>query len=125
MDWDDPEKRIAELERQQADANASAGQLPSQPVTGGPMSTARGELTADGVHNMAFSTPPRGKRGYDEGEVEAFLRRLEEHLRNPQAVGGLTAAEDIPEGNLKRHADTERPPARPDRSRRRPVRLVR
>ena len=57
------------------------------------MSTARGELTADGVHNMAFSTPPRGKRGYDEGEVEAFLRRLEEHLRNPQAVGGLTTAE--------------------------------
>jgi DivIVA domain-containing protein len=93
MDWDDPEKRIAELERQQADANAAAAQPPSQPVTGGPMSTARGELTADDVHNVAFSTPPRGKRGYDDGEVEAFRRRLEEHLRNPQAVGGLTTAE--------------------------------
>ncbi len=57
------------------------------------MSTARGELTADNVHNVAFSTAPRGKRGYDEGEVKAFLRRLEAHLRNPQAVGGLTAAE--------------------------------
>lgn len=57
------------------------------------MSTARGELTADDVHNVAFSTPPRGKRGYDEGEVDAFRRRLEEHLRNPQAVGGLTTAE--------------------------------
>jgi DivIVA domain-containing protein len=57
------------------------------------MSTARGELTADDVHNVAFSAPPGGKRGYHEGEVAAFLRRLEEHLRNPQAVGGLTAAE--------------------------------
>jgi DivIVA domain-containing protein len=93
MDWDDPEKRIAELERQQADANAAAGQPPSRPVAGGPMSTARGELTADDVHNVAFSTPPSGKRGYDEGEVEAFLRCLEEHLRNPRAVGGLTAAQ--------------------------------
>jgi DivIVA domain-containing protein len=57
------------------------------------MSTARGELTADDVRNMTFSTPPRGKRGYDEGQVEAFRRRLEEHLRNPRAVGGLTTAE--------------------------------
>jgi DivIVA domain-containing protein len=93
VDWDDPENRIAELERQQADANAAAAQPPSRRVTGGPISTARGELTADDVHNVAFSTPPRGKRGYDVGEVEAFRRRLEEHLRNPQAVGGLTAAE--------------------------------
>ena len=92
IDWDDPEQRIAELERLQADANATASQ-PSQRVAGGPMSTARGELTADDVHNVVFSTPPRGKRGYDVGEVEAFRRRLEEHLRNQQAVGGLTAAE--------------------------------
>lgn len=56
------------------------------------MSTAGGELTADGVHNVAFSTPPRGKRGYDEGAVDAFLERLEQHLRNPQTVW-LTAAE--------------------------------
>jgi hypothetical protein len=54
MDWDDPEMRIAELERQQADANAATAQPPSQPVTGGAMSTARGELTADDVHNVAF-----------------------------------------------------------------------
>jgi DivIVA domain-containing protein len=87
-DCDYPEKRIAEQEHQQA-----AGQPPSRPVTGGPMSTARSELTADVVHNVAFSTPPRGKRGYDVGEVEAFRWRLEEDLRNPQAVGGLTAAE--------------------------------
>ena len=87
MDWHDPEKRIAELERRQADANAA------RPVAARPMSAARGELTADDVHNVAFSAPPRGKRGYDEGEVEAFRGRIEAHLRNPQAVGGLTAAE--------------------------------
>ncbi|WP_082976982.1 DivIVA domain-containing protein [Mycobacterium sp. 852002-50816_SCH5313054-b] len=56
------------------------------------MSAARGELTADDVHNVAFSAPPKGKRGYDVGGVEAFRGRLEEYLRNPQA-GGLTAAE--------------------------------
>jgi DivIVA domain-containing protein len=93
IDWDDPGERIAELERQQADANAAAGQPPSRGVTGGPMSTAGGELTADDVRNVVLSTPSRGKRGYDKGEVDAFLRRLEEHLRNPQAVGGLTAVE--------------------------------
>jgi DivIVA domain-containing protein len=93
IDWDDPEKRIAELQRQQADANAVPGPPPSRPVRGGLMSTARSELTADDVHNVAFSTPPTGRRGYEEAEVEAFRRRLEEHLRNPQAVDGLTAAE--------------------------------
>jgi DivIVA domain-containing protein len=52
-----------------------------------------GELTADYVHNVAFSAPPSGKRGYDEDEVDAFLERVEAQLRSPQAVGGLTAAE--------------------------------
>jgi DivIVA domain-containing protein len=94
MDSDDSEERIAELERLRADANANAGAgQPYQRVPGGPMSALRGELTADDVHNVAFSMPPKGKRGYDVGEVEAFRRRLEEHLRNPQAVGGLAAAE--------------------------------
>lgn len=89
MDWDDPEKRIAELEGLQAGANAAAG----RPVAGGAMSAAGGELTADDVHNVAFSAASGGKRGYDVGDVEAFRRRLEEQLRNPRAVGGLTAAE--------------------------------
>jgi DivIVA domain-containing protein len=30
---------------------------------------------------------------YDEGQVDAFLERVEQALRNPQAVGGLTAAD--------------------------------
>jgi DivIVA domain-containing protein len=30
---------------------------------------------------------------YDEGEVDAFLERVEQELRNPQAAGGLTAAD--------------------------------
>jgi DivIVA domain-containing protein len=93
MARDDPEERIAELERRVAHASAVAGRQPSWPAAAGPISTARGELTADDVHNVAFSAPPRGKRGYDEGEVETFRQRLEEYFRNPQAVGGLTAAE--------------------------------
>jgi hypothetical protein len=28
---------------------------------------------------------------YDEGEVDAFLERVAQQFRNPQAVGGLTA----------------------------------
>jgi DivIVA domain-containing protein len=78
MDQDDPEKRIAELEAQLA--NAAAGPPP-------------GPLTADDVHNMVFSKPPNGERGYNEDDVDALLDRIEQHLRNPQALGGLTAAE--------------------------------
>lgn len=30
-------------------------------------------LTANDVHDVAFSKPPMGKRGCHEGEVDAFL----------------------------------------------------
>ena len=30
-------------------------------------------LTPADVHNVAFSKPPIGKRGYNEDEVDAFL----------------------------------------------------
>ncbi|MDT7713012.1 MAG: hypothetical protein QOG46_1706 [Pseudonocardiales bacterium] len=32
------------------------------------------------VHNVAFSKPPIGKRGYNEDEVDAFLERVETEL---------------------------------------------
>lgn len=51
------------------------------------------DLTADDVHNVAFSKPPIGKRGYNEDEVDAFLERIEQRLRNPHAPDGLSAAE--------------------------------
>jgi DivIVA domain-containing protein len=72
MDQDDPEKRIAELERQLAEARSA----------GDPGATG-GSLTPEQVRNMAFSRPPRGKRGYNEDEVDAFLDLVEAALRDP------------------------------------------
>ncbi len=65
MDHDDPEQRIADLERQLARASGAA---------------AAGGLSAAQVHNVAFSKPPIGKRGYNEDEVDAFLDLVLEHL---------------------------------------------
>ena len=70
MNPDDPERRIAELERQ------LAGQ------TGAP------------TNNAAFSEASRSQGAYDRGEVDAFIARVEETLRDPARPGGLTA-EDL------------------------------
>ncbi len=43
-------------------------------------------LTAEQVHNMAFSKPPIGKRGYNEDEVDAFLDVIAEHMRSQQGA---------------------------------------
>lgn len=37
-------------------------------------------LTAADVHNVAFSKPPIGKRGYNEDEVDAFLDLVEQEI---------------------------------------------
>src|SRR2546430_15429202 len=37
-------------------------------------------LTPADVHNVAFKKPPIGKRGYDEGEGDAFLDEVERGL---------------------------------------------
>src|SRR5690242_13462592 len=45
--------------------------------------TPRGQtmpLTPADVHNVAFSKPPIGKRGYNEDEVDAFLDLVENEL---------------------------------------------
>ncbi|MDT5117333.1 MAG: hypothetical protein QOE30_3072, partial [Mycobacterium sp.] len=67
-------------------------------------------LTPADVHNVAFSKPPIGKRGYNEDEVDAFLdlveneltrlieenadlrQRIEELDRELAAGGGVAAA---------------------------------
>ena len=38
------------------------------------------QLTPADVHNVAFSKPPIGKRGYNEDEVDAFLDLVEQAL---------------------------------------------
>ncbi|ORV08456.1 hypothetical protein AWB95_20085 [Mycobacterium celatum] len=43
-------------------------------------------LTPQDVRSVVFSKPPIGKRGYNEDEVDAFLDRIEEALRNPRAT---------------------------------------
>jgi DivIVA domain-containing protein len=56
-------------------------------------------LTPADVHNVAFSKPPIGKRGYNEDEVDAFLdlvetelsRLLEENADLSQRVGELSS----------------------------------
>jgi DivIVA domain-containing protein len=78
MDQDDPEKRIAELERQLADARAAGDPGANQ---GYKMTGSR--LTAQRVRDVAFSKPPLGKRGYNEDEVDAFLDLVEAALRDP------------------------------------------
>ena len=50
-------------------------------------------LTPEDVCNVAFSKPPKGKRGYNEDEVDAFLDLVEAALRDP-ARSGLTR-EDV------------------------------
>ncbi len=79
MDGYDPEKRIAELERQLAEARAASdpGPNPAYKATGN-------GLTPERVRDVAFSRPPPGKRGYHEGEVDAFLDRVEAALRDPK-----------------------------------------
>src|ERR1700738_3683545 len=37
-------------------------------------------LTPADVHNVAFSKPPIGKRGYNEDEVDAFLDLVEHEM---------------------------------------------
>src|SRR6516225_1772226 len=83
MDQDDPEKRIAELERQLAEAHAPRDQNAFAPSVGQPASTTGGFLTPEQVHNVAFAKPPRGKRGYNEDQVDAFLELVEAALRDP------------------------------------------
>lgn len=84
MDHDDPEERIADLERRLAQPRDA----------GGPDAFAMSDrLTPEHIRNVAFSKPPLFKRGYDEDEVDAFLDRVESTLRDRDAFGGLTAAD--------------------------------
>ena len=74
-------------------------------------------LTPADVHNVAFSKPPIGKRGYNEDEVDAFLDlveneltrlieenadlrqrvgELDQELASARAGGGVQAAQAIP-----------------------------
>src|SRR2546430_17606079 len=65
-------------------------------------------LTPADVHNVAFSKPPIGKRGYNEDEVDAFLdlvevelsRLIEENNDLRQQVEQLDAQLETPRADL-------------------------
>ncbi len=86
MDQDDPEKRIAELERQLAEQN----RIPSRERHEDSVTS---RCHWNDIHNVAFTKPPFLKRGYHEDEVDAFLERVEATLRDPTAPGAVTPAE--------------------------------
>jgi DivIVA domain-containing protein len=50
-------------------------------------------LTPEDVRNVAFSKPPKGKRGYNEDEVDAFLDLVEAALRQPS--GNTLTPQDV------------------------------
>src|SRR5919198_5428546 len=50
-------------------------------------------VTAADVHSVAFGKPPFGRRGYDEAEVDDFLRRVAETLSQPPGAGPISAGD--------------------------------
>lgn len=89
MGQDDPEERIAELERQLAEPRAAGepgANQGSNTKTRGSASPMDRCLTPEQVHNVAFSKPPPGKRGYNEDEVDAFLDLLCEQMKFQQGA---------------------------------------
>jgi len=93
MDQDDPEKRIADLERQLAEPRAGGDRGENQGYKSRSAFTTGGCLTPEDVHKMAFSKPPLGKRGYSEDEVDAFLDLVGAALRDPP--GNTLTPEDV------------------------------
>jgi DivIVA domain-containing protein len=84
MEHDDPEKRISDLERRLAEPRPA--EAPDAFAT-------TEHLTAEQVHNVAFSKPALFKRGYNEDEVDAFLEAVEATLRDSTAARALTSAD--------------------------------
>jgi DivIVA domain-containing protein len=82
-------------------------------------------LTPADVHNVAFSKPPIGKRGYNEDEVDAFLdlvetelaRLIEDNNELRQQVEQLDAELESARGDLDA-ARAGGPPVREEPSRR-------
>ncbi len=120
MDRDDPEQRIADLERQLAEqrrmvapgrpafseASRSQGGYHQDEVDaflGRIEATlrdpaARGAVTPADLHNVAFSKPPIGRPGYSEREVDAFLDLVKTELTR-RVPGQVPAAG--PEGPVR------------------------
>src|SRR6201747_3107675 len=79
-------------------------------------------LTPADVHNVAFSKPPIGKRGYDEDEVDAFLdlieaelaRLIEENNDLKQQVDDMARSGPTRQGGPKQLRQQPPPPPAPE-----------
>ena len=60
--------------------------LPGRPGARGPEQ----RVTAADVHAVRFGKPPFGRRGYDEGEVDEFLRLVADALAQPPGMSRIT-----------------------------------
>ncbi|MEU7475532.1 DivIVA domain-containing protein [Lentzea sp. NPDC042327] len=58
------------------------------PASARPEAVADGKLTAKDIRNVAFHRPPRGRRGYQESQVDAFLDRIEATLLGQDNLTG-------------------------------------
>lgn len=65
------------------------GRPKDQPASASP-GPSRGRLTADDIHNVAFSKPPIGQRGYNMDEVDAFLAIVADCFRVDPRAARLT-----------------------------------
>ena len=76
MEHDDPEKRIADLERQLVEQRSMARREHPQGEA-----VPRPGLSAEDVGNVAFAQAAYGERSYNCDEVDAFLDRVEAVLK--------------------------------------------
>ena len=49
-----------------------------------------GRISAEDVHNVAFSKPPIGQRGYNMDEVDSFLALVADSFRRDPRAGRIT-----------------------------------
>jgi DivIVA domain-containing protein len=97
MNQDDPEVRIAALERRLEEQNYAARPERSEDLA----------VTPDDVHNVAFSKSARGRSGYNEDEVDEFLGRVEIELARrtgQRPAQDFSATTDLGPRHL-RHSD--------------------
>ncbi|ANZ36419.1 hypothetical protein BBK82_10450 [Lentzea guizhouensis] len=63
-------------------------QAPALPAPPPPQTVPEQGLTAKDIRNVAFHRPPRGRRGYQESQVDAFLDRIEATLMGQDNLTG-------------------------------------
>ncbi|SEQ19534.1 DivIVA domain-containing protein [Lentzea xinjiangensis] len=82
-----PQQQQRPQQRRPQPAQRPQQQAPAQKPAA-PRSVDAPRLTAADVRNVAFHRPPRGRRGYQESQVDAFLDRIEATLLGQDNLTG-------------------------------------